>query len=269
LRPEFCNSTLTTLNQNVYSTIVVGATAYKFKLENNGVDEEVERPDSRFTMAFANNVLPNTTYNVSVSVFFNGAWRPYGNVCTITTPALPTTQLRTQFCGGSVTSLGSNFFANVVVGASAYRFKTTINGNEVVVVRNDSRCFMSAFAGAMMNQTYAIEVAVQINGIWSAYGPVCNLTVGTVSVKEISEDTANHFDIKAYPNPFADNFTVLLSLNEIRSEITVYDMTGKHIQQLTTQANELTIESKDWAAGVYVVQIMQGDTIKTIRMVKQ
>ncbi|MFY8186473.1 MAG: T9SS type A sorting domain-containing protein, partial [Flavobacterium sp.] len=269
LRPQFCNSTLPNFNANVYAEFLVGATAYKFKVENNGNMQEIERPDSRFTMAFASNISPNTTYNVSVSVFFNGAWRPYGNVCTVTTPALPTTQLRTQFCGGSVTAINSNFFANLIVGATAYRFKTMIAGNEVVVERTDSRCFMSAFAGATMNQTYPIQVAVKIGDNWSEYGAVCNLTVGSVVSREIPTETiADHFEIKAYPNPFTSQINLILADQSVESTITAFDMMGKQIKQITTSAPE-TILGSDWAAGVYVVQIEQGTKIKNIRMVKQ
>uniref|UniRef100_UPI0040491557 T9SS type A sorting domain-containing protein n=2 Tax=Flavobacterium sp. TaxID=239 RepID=UPI0040491557 len=269
LRPEYCNTTLSTLNENFYSEIVVGATAYKFKLENNGSMQEIERPDSRFSMAFASGIQPNTLYNVTVSVLYNDVWQAYGDVCTITTPALPTTQLRTQFCGSSVMSLGSNFYANVVVGASAYRFKTMISGEEEVVERTDSRCFISAFAGAMANQTYPIQVATKIGENWSEYGPVCNLTVGNVTSKEILEETINYFDIKAYPSPFTSHFSLLLSHQELKSDVTVYDMMGKQIQKLSTLENEVSFETSDWAAGVYLIQIMQGQEVKSIRMVKQ
>jgi hypothetical protein len=231
--------------------------------------QEIERTDSRFSMAFASNIQPNTTYDVSVSVLFNGEWQPYGNVCTITTPALPTSQLRLQFCGGTVTSLGSNFYAVVRSGAIAYRFKTIINGNEVVVDRPDSRCFMSAFAGAMMNQTYSIEVAVQIGGNWSAYGAACNLTVGNVISKTIAEEAiADNFEIKAFPNPFASNFTLLLSNESLESNISIFDMTGKLVQSFKTTENEINV-GENLTAGVYLVNITQKQETKNIRVVKQ
>ena len=269
LRAAFCNTTLTSLGQNIYANVVAGALGYKFKVENNGNVQEVERPDSRFDFSMVSDILPNTTYNVSVALFMNNAWQPYGLVCTITTPALPTSQLRPQFCGGSLTSLGSNFYAVFRSGATAYKFKTIINGEEVEVVRPDSRCFMSAFAGATMNQTYTIEVAVQIGGNWSAYGAACNLTVGNVISRTIAEEAlANNFEIKAYPNPFGNQITVLLSLKNVTSEITVFDMTGKTIQSFKTSNNEVTV-GENLTTGVYLVNITQGHETKNIRVVKQ
>jgi hypothetical protein len=273
LRSEFCNTSLSTLNENIFANVVVGATAYKFKLVNGSIEEEVERQDNRFSMAFASGVMTGTTYEMSVSVEINGVWSSYGAVCNVTTPAsLPTSQLRSQFCGGTVPSLGTNFFAVNRVGAQAYKFKTMINGEEVEVIRTTSRCFMSAFEGAMMNDTYEIQVAVQFNGVWSDYGPSCSLTVGEDNVsitREVSEELINNFEIKAYPNPFSSEINLQLSAIETNSLVTVFDMTGKQIQQINTQSNEISIQGSDWAPGVYLVQILQGGEMKNIRVVKQ
>uniref|UniRef100_UPI004048FBBB T9SS type A sorting domain-containing protein n=1 Tax=Flavobacterium sp. TaxID=239 RepID=UPI004048FBBB len=271
LRSQFCNTTLSTLNDNIYANVVVGAFGYKFKLENNGNEQEIERPDSRFSMAFASGITAATTYNVSVSLNFNGVWQPYGSVCTITTPAaLPTTKLRSSFCNGTVSSLGSNFYASVRVGAEAYKFKTMINGEEVEVERPDSRCFMSAFPGAMMNQTYSIQVAVQFGGVWSEYGNACNLNTGFVGEAPKLQllDGSQAFDIKAYPNPFVSQIILSLSNENTQSDIMVYDMTGKLIQQVSTEQTSLEI-GNNWSKGIYLVQIVQSQETKNIRIVKQ
>uniref|UniRef100_UPI00404A27EE GEVED domain-containing protein n=1 Tax=Flavobacterium sp. TaxID=239 RepID=UPI00404A27EE len=270
LRPEYCNTTLTTLNENIYADFVVGASMYKFKVVNGMNEQEIERPDSRFSMAFATGIMAGTTYDVSVATMFNGVWSEYGSVCTVTTPAaLPTTQLHSSFCNGTVSSLGSNFYASGIVGATAYKFKTMINGEDVEVVRPNARCFMVAFPGAMMDQTYSIEVAVQIGGVWSEYGTACNLTVGTSGVsKQDVSGAAQAFDIKAYPNPFMNQITLSLSNENTQSDIMVYDMTGKLIQQIATEETSLEI-GNDWSKGIYLVQIVQGQETKSVRIVKQ
>ncbi len=269
LRSQFCNTTLSTINDNVYANVVVGAAGYKFKLENNGNMQEIERPDSRFSMAFATGINAGTTYSVSVSLNFNGVWQPYGSVCTITTPAsLPTSQLRPQFCNGTVTAINSNFFAVFRSGATAYKFKTIINGSEVEVVRPDSRCFMSAFSGAVANQTYPMQVAVQFNNVWSDFGPVCNLTVGNVVSREITtEAIVNNFEIKAYPNPFVSHFTLLFSTENLETNVSIFDMTGKMVQSFKTSETEVVL-GENLTAGVYLVNITQGQETKNIRVVK-
>ena len=273
LRDQYCNATLSTLLENMYANILVGASSYKFKIENNGNEQEIERPDSRFSMGFATGIQPNTTYNISVAMFFNNAWQPYGEVCTITTPTnLPTSELRPQFCGGTLTAISSNFYATFRVGASAYRFKTTINGEDMVVERPDARCFMSAFAGATNNNTYEIQVAVKFNENWSTYGAVCTLTIGNVSNENNFKQNISENDtllkIKAYPNPFENQITLSLSNENIKSDIKIYDMTGKLIQQVSTQDSTLQIGSK-FTTGVYLIQIILGQETKNIRVVKQ
>ncbi len=269
LRTAYCNTTLTTISENIYANVVVGASMYKFKVANGMDEQEIERPRSRFSMAFATGIAPGMTYDVSVAVMINGVWGEYGSVCTVTTPAaLPTSQLRPQFCNGNVATINSNFYAVFRSGATAYKFKTMIDGEEVEVVRPDSRCFISAFAGAMTNQTYSIQVAVQFGGVWSEYGSACNLTVGTMAPKLQLLDGSQAFDIKAYPNPFVSQITLSLSNETTQSDIMVYDMTGKLIQQIATEETSLEI-GNNWSKGIYLVQIVQGQETKNIRIVKQ
>jgi hypothetical protein len=268
LRNQFCNTTLSSIAQNIYADVVVGASSYKFKVVNGMNEQEIVRPDSRFSMAFASGIMPNSTYQVSVAVEFNGVWGAYSVVCNVTTPMiLPTSQLRPQFCGSSVASLGSNFYAVFRSGATAYRFKTMIGGQEVVVERPDSRCFMSAFAGATMNQTYSIQVAVGFNGVFGQYGDACSLTVGA-GPRFISDEAQANFDIKAYPNPFTNQITLLLDNENTKSNVAVFDMTGKMIEEFSTTENEVSI-GENLTTGVYLVQIVQGQETKNIRVVKQ
>jgi hypothetical protein len=144
-----------------------------------------------------------------------------------------------------------------------------IAGNEVVVERPDSRCFMSAFEGATMNQTYPIQVAVKIGENWSEYGPVCNLIVGNVTSKEVSEETiADNFEIKAFPNPFSNLITLSLTNENVETNIAIFDMTGKLVQTIKTSENEVNV-GENLTAGVYLVNITQGQETKNIRVVKQ
>uniref|UniRef100_UPI00404A1DF8 T9SS type A sorting domain-containing protein n=1 Tax=Flavobacterium sp. TaxID=239 RepID=UPI00404A1DF8 len=271
LRSEYCDTTLENLSSNFYATITFGASAYRFKTTIGGEVVIVERPDSRCYVGLFEGATIGQTYAIEVSSFLNGVWSSYGEPCAITIPNLiPTTTLRSQFCGSTVSSLGSNFYASVRFGATAYRFKTMINGLEVVVERSDSRCFMSAFAGAEENQTYDIQVAVQIQNMWGAYGPACSLTVGSISSKEIPvEIDADLFEIKAYPNPFTTQMNLILSENgATTSIITVYDMTGKQIELVETSDAEISL-GQSWTTGVYLIQIERHNVIQHIRMIKQ
>jgi hypothetical protein len=65
-----------------------------------------------------------------------------------------------------------------------------------------------------------------------------------------------------------NQITLSLSNENTKSDIMVYDMTGKLIQQVSTQETTLEI-GNNWSKGIYLVQIVQGQETKNIRMVKQ
>jgi uncharacterized delta-60 repeat protein len=268
-----CGQTFTKFNETLKAVLVTGATSYKFRIQNMQTTQELESVTGRIPLLSFSNIQPNQYYNVSVLIKVDDVWLPYfGEVCMITTAPLPTTKLRSDFCGGSTTSLTTKFKANLVGNATNYRFKTTIGGTDVFYENANRVCRMSNFPGATINQTYSIQVAVEINGVWEPYGDACNWTVGTVGMRLIDEEAvANasaNFNIKAYPNPFMNQITLALSNENINSDIMVYDMTGKLIQQVSTQETTLEI-GNNWSKGVYLVQIVQGQETKNIRMVKQ
>ncbi|MFY8188326.1 MAG: T9SS type A sorting domain-containing protein [Flavobacterium sp.] len=268
LRDAFCGITLTNLNDNVFATFLVNADGYKFRITANGVSQEIERPDTRFSFAFASNIQLNQTYDVEVAVRFNGVYGPYSDICTVTTPAtLPTSSLRPQFCGATLNALNANFFARFVVGATAYRFKTMINGQEVVVERPDSRCFMTAFAGAVMNQTYQIQVAVNINGVWSEYGSTCSLMFGTGDVSKISQE-ATSWEMSVFPNPSSSGFQINFNKTVSNGTLSIYDLSGKLIQNIAMNEVQSVAFGNDFLTGIYLAKFTSNDFSKTIKIVK-
>lgn len=268
LRDVFCGSTLTSLYQNIFADVVVGAEGYKFRITANGNSQEIERPDTRFSLAFAEGIVFNQTYDVEVAVLYDGQYGAYSDVCTVTTPAsLPTTSLRSQFCGATLSSLGSNFYAKVIFGATAYKFKAMINGNEVEVERNDSRCFMSAFSGAAMNQSYSIQVAAFINGVWSDYGDACIVNIGTVASSKLFENSSS-VEMSVSPNPTADVFQLSFNQTIANGKITLFDLSGKQIQSIDFNGMQTITFGTELKTGVYIAKIEANQTMKTFKLVK-
>uniref|UniRef100_UPI004049C135 T9SS type A sorting domain-containing protein n=1 Tax=Flavobacterium sp. TaxID=239 RepID=UPI004049C135 len=267
LRSDYCDATLSSINTNFYATITFGATAYRFKTMINGEEVVVERDESRGYLSMFAGVVVGQTYAVQVASYLNGAWSAYGAPCDLSTlNVIPTTELRSQYCNSTVAAINSNFYAKVRVGATAYKFKTTINGEEVEVVRTDSRCFMSAFSGAETNQTYNIQVAVQFNGVWGEYGNSCALTVGTPSA--ITKAIQPEFSVKAYPNPFKDSVTISMKENQEETTwIILYDMMGKQLQSISTKSAVITI-GESLPTGVYQIHIQNGTNQEVIKLVK-
>jgi len=89
LQGAYCGRTNVTPGRRLYSSRVLGASAYRFRI-TNGLDQAEYTTASASVYWFTMNdvnipYITGTTYNVEVAVLNNGVWGPYGDVCTITT----------------------------------------------------------------------------------------------------------------------------------------------------------------------------------------
>lgn len=90
LKAPYCNITLTSMAQTLWSEYVDGATNYGYRVIStaNSYTATYTKPNANqaFWMTLVSGVLPATTYSVEVRAFVEGTWTGYGNACTITTP---------------------------------------------------------------------------------------------------------------------------------------------------------------------------------------
>jgi hypothetical protein len=78
--------------------------------------------------------------------------------------------------------------------------------------------------------------------------------------------------VKAFPNPFANNFNLnCTTVSEEKINIKVYDMTGRLVEQ-----NEMSIQGLSdqqlgdhYPSGIYNVVLTQGEQVKTVRVIKK
>jgi phosphoribosylformylglycinamidine (FGAM) synthase PurS component len=92
-------------------------------------------------------------------------------------------------------------------------------------------------------------------------------------VKTVEDDvTVTEFDAIAYPNPYDQYFMLQLSTESDENvSITVYDMAGKLLENLTVQPSD--VESlqigRELSTGVYNVMVTQGREAKVLRLMKR
>ena len=103
---------------------------------------------------------------------------------------------------------------------------------------------------------------------------ILTLTKGT-SCSPISRvasevSVAEEFSVVAYPNPSDTVFTIdVVSSNKEKStEVLVYDMTGRLIEQRQVQSDTVQLGS-NYATGVYNVFVKQDANVKTLRLIKK
>lgn len=74
------------------------------------------------------------------------------------------------------------------------------------------------------------------------------------------------FDLKVYPNPASGNFTVEAPVN---SQIALIDIAGNLIHQQTVVNPVTTIDLSGVGAGLYLVRVVDGSSVRTIKLVVQ
>ena len=89
-----------------------------------------------------------------------------------------------------------------------------------------------------------------------------------IEVQEVlSSDSFDNANFIAYPNPVKDIFNVSYS-SEI-SSVRVINLLGQEVVSKQVNATSTQVDMSQLSAGTYIVNVTVGDTIKTIKVVKQ
>lgn len=171
-----CGVMLSSISANVIANQILLATNYRFRIVNGGSEQIITSANRWFTFASLPGFNYNTTYQVSVSVEVNGSFGAYGNACQVTTPPLPLTQIQANQCGTTIASISTNIIATAITGASLYRFRVVNNGNIFILDKNVNAFKINEIPSFLYNTIYIVDVATEINGVWSPYGPACTIT---------------------------------------------------------------------------------------------
>jgi hypothetical protein len=275
---------LSALTDVLYANLVPFATGYQFKITNasNAADTQtINRNLREFRMSLlAGITYNNATYNVQVAVRNTDGitYLPYGPVCTVITPAFPSTFLQSSQCSDyEVPNYTSPLYAEPFTGAQGYRFKLENSGlgYSQEVDRYLRTVRLSDFTGLTPGSTYTVKVALKINGVWGSYtGKSCSVIVpgGITRTEEVAEITKGNFAAVAYPNPFANTFAIQIQTTSTAViQMKVYDLLGRLVEQ-----RETNVDAKDnvafgerYPSGVYSVVVTQGGITETLRVVKR
>ena len=96
---------------------------------------------------------------------------------------------------------------------------------------------------------------------WTSYGSNYCLGLGTLSVNDITDVTA---DLKIYPNPVTDVLNVIGDVSKAKS-VKIYDVSGKLIKDLSDPfVNQKSINVNYLLPNTYILNI-DGKSIKFIK----
>lgn len=188
IQPSQCDSTLLTINQPVYASLVSGAQMYRFKVTDVITNQEVTI--DRVLRVFNFTQLPSyayaRTYKIEVSARVANVFQPYGSPCFVTTPS-PTSQIQESQCGTTLTSFNSTLHADQVQYAAGYRFLFIDNEtNEQFIFDRPTRAFRINLLPRVYQTLYSVQVAVKnLDGTYLPYGPICSIRMPLVPVPSI------------------------------------------------------------------------------------
>lgn len=258
----------------IYCNSVSLSEGYRFRVVSVHGTNVIDTPNAYIKL----NMLPvytyNTAYTISVAVMIGGEWSEYGNSCIINSPAAPpVTNIRAVDCGATVANRDAAIYCNLVTGVSTYRFRITSAGGTQTVDRPLAYFKFSMLSGIASGETVVVDVmTISTNGIPSAYGSTCNVTLSASSNRPAGEEGVVKVSAKTYPNPFVSGFTVQLeSENTAPVSVNVFDMNGRLLDSFTSQPEELAAKQfgSGYAAGIYNITISQGTEQKVLHVVKK
>jgi hypothetical protein len=271
-----CGTVLSLMNDNIYATNVPYSIGYRFRITNTVTSsvDIIDRPIRDFQLAQIASPQYNTLYNVEVAVRnTNGNYMPYGPLCTVMSPPVPTSKLITSQCGATI-PVNSTVFADNFVGATTYRFKfeNTSLGYMFEFNRPIRSFVPNTVPGLVLvaGQTYKVSVRIEVGTVFGPYGTICNVTIpGTA--REV-EKGVTPLQVFAAPNPYSETFSLNISTtSEEVIQIKVFDMMGKLIDDKLVEAS-LVSEipfGNTYPSGIYNLIVSQGDESKVVRIVKQ
>ena len=259
------------------ATTIPGATQYRFMVRRHANDNTPvvftqSSPTFNINQVYA--FVYGATYQVAVSVKIGqGPFSAYGNFCTVGTAS--TDDFTIKQCGMYYGNFYSQVSTNVIPFATEYRFlvKNVAEGTQQIIQTTSPFFYINQIQDVQILREYAVSIAVRTAGGWSQYGPMCSIFSPPIGIKVDTKAivTAN-FRVIASPNPFSDSFSLKIVEGESgTAHVKVYDMVGKLVDAKSATASD--VESfklgTNLPAGVYNVLVTQGDSVKSLKVIKR
>lgn len=93
---------------------------------------------------------------------------------------------------------------------------------------------------------------------------------GTVTVTATSGvEDRNKLNFSIYPNPASDQVTIQLPSDSNKSELVIYDYTGRKVKSSSLLENNPSIDISDLSSGIYIFRVISIDKVGIQRFVKK
>ena len=242
LRFADCGKNLPAIGTSVYASLAT-ADSWDFQVRNVldtttvgdvfGLTSRV----FRLTMASSLFQLNDQEYEVRVRTTQGGVEQPWGNWCSIFTPAI-ISKLRTVDCGRSLTSIDYPLYADVT-SADLWEFEIrNVTSTAITeVINSPDRVFRLTDASAqfqLTNQEYEIRVRTTQSGVVQPWGDWCSVFSPAIVTPEIIDGCGNTFEYLAYESITCTDVGATTYNWRLRQGTSV-------VATLNTSSNQITI----------------------------
>jgi autotransporter-associated beta strand protein len=185
-----CGTSLATVNTTIFADAVWGVDLYEFSCFDGATTQTFQTTNRFFNLTQLLSYSFSTTYQIRVRTRTNGVWTALGATCNVTTPA-QVCQIIASQCGSTLANNSTDVFCNLIPNTTIYEFRL-VNGGTTLFIQKPSRTFkFSQVLGCLPGVTYAVSVRTFTNGLWSSFGPSCNITSASSPSKIIASQCGN------------------------------------------------------------------------------
>jgi hypothetical protein len=298
VRVDNCGKTLAVMNEKIWCQPVAGATKYEWEFtdDQNNVTTYVRLYSKQWIrIGYLGLGIPGETFDVRVRPYVGGQWGQYGATCQISSAvSLPTTEVIPADCGTTLNSYTEDIHCTERTAATKYRWELTNTSTLQVTTytrQTGNENFKLSYAELYdPNVTYDVRVAALLNGVWTDYGSTCQVTSPSGAALVLNDDETEEMlqkttidifggtstveedvfaETTVYPNPFKQNVNINFGSNTLEKEIRIYNAVGQLLTTINTADNVMELDLSELGHGVYMMQVISGDQMKTIRLVKQ
>ena len=233
-----------TANTASVSSAGSGAT-YTWTISNGTITSGSGTSSIKYTAATSGSVT------LSVTVTNSGGCKATGSkAVTITTKVTPTFAAIGPLC--------QNAKAPSLPTTSTNGIKGSWSPSSISTSSTGTKTYTFTPASGQCASSTTMNITVQ----------KCNNTSSLVTAKQSLTETTI-LDAKVTPNPSETEFTLTLSGNSNKPvEVRVIDMYGRSIHYARGSANQSYKFGQRFTSGVYIVEILQGMNVKTLKIIK-
>jgi hypothetical protein len=281
---------VTYANFNAYSAVNVpgGVSNFRFRFYNNITNALVAQVTQSSNYIYFNQV-PNlsygNTYKWTVTCEYplavgGSAFGPESSMnCTIAFNAPQTTVP----CGNNYNLATSYTAAVPIAQALGYRFRFYHNSVQVGVKSQASQyIYFNQVPGLTNNtlDTWTVEVLYN-NGSGNVYGPAstpCPISFGPAPSIMVNNESATRvaseepiaaptLSLEVFPNPFAENITIVTS-NEVNA-VQIFNAFGELVETIEIKDGTAELHLGNLTNGIYLIQVRTANGVATKTVIKQ